>query len=99
MRLGIEDWQQWLEDVPDRVLENWRAHYAVEPWGDERLILSKVVHFLSVIVACKLSESEIQQAVQDNMPYEWFYRNPEPQEPSLEDQLEGLKEAFKGMGY
>lgn len=48
---GIEDPEQWLEDCPDRVFENWVAAYRLRPFGDEQALLARAVSLLFLIAA------------------------------------------------
>lgn len=95
MKLGIEDWEQWLEDVPDRVFQSWQAHYAVEPWGGEQELLAGVISGLSEIVAMKSGNKDDFVQVQDLMPIEWFYRKEEKGQTAEEQQAMCAK-AFGG---
>ena len=49
LQLDIEDPEQWLEDVPDRVIENWSAYEANEPFGGEYALLARIASMLFVI--------------------------------------------------
>ena len=95
MKVGIEDWEQWLEDVPDRVFQSWQAHYTVEPWGGEELLLARVVSYLSRLVAMKSGNKDDFVQVQDLMPIEWFHRK-EEKEQTAEEQQAVFAKVFGG---
>lgn len=44
--LGIEDYEQWLEDCPDRVLSAWESAHAVHPFGGEQYLLARIAALL-----------------------------------------------------
>lgn len=46
LKCGIDDPEQWLENCPERVFDNWLAHYRLEPWGNESELLSKIIGLL-----------------------------------------------------
>jgi len=52
LKLGIEDPEQWLEECPQRVFDNWLAQYRLEPWGNESELLSKIIGLLFYL-CCK----------------------------------------------
>ena len=88
LRLGIDDPEQWLEDVPDRVWELWKAYYAVEPFGGERELAAKTVVLLKQLVASKFKAEEIEKALRmcdrltgTEMPWEWIDQPQPEQEP------------------
>jgi len=58
LRLGIEDPEQWLEQCPERVYENWLAYYRLEPWGMEAELLAKIVGLLMYL--CRKQGGEIE---------------------------------------
>jgi hypothetical protein len=35
LKLGIDDPEQWLEDVPERVISNWEEYDRIDPFGQE----------------------------------------------------------------
>lgn len=92
LKLGIADPEQWFEDTPRRVMDMWRAHYANEPWGDEQLLLCKVVYLLSILAAKAVGEAELVEMVHENMPASWV-NQPKAAEPmTLHEQLHHVAE-------
>lgn len=81
--------------MPDRVFENWRAHYAVEPWGSEQELLTRIVSRLSILVAMKSGNKDDFVQVQDLMPIEWLYRR-DDNEQTPEQQQAVFAKAFRG---
>ncbi len=74
--IGIEDPEQWLEDVPQRVFAAWKSHYRVEPFGGERELLAKAVALLYTI-AMQHTEFDAVQKMVDAivpglMPSDWI---------------------------
>jgi hypothetical protein len=58
LRLGIEDPEQWLEDCPERVFDNWLAYYRLEPFGLESELLSKIIGLLFYL--CRKQGGELE---------------------------------------
>ena len=68
-RLGIQDAEQWLEDCPRRVFDNWRAQYIVAPFGDEQTLLAKILAAIYLLILRGGSDlQEIDKAVNGIMP-------------------------------
>jgi hypothetical protein len=77
-QFGIEDPEQWLEQCPQRVFDNWAAAHAVEPFGGEQQLLARVVSLLYVI-AMQQSDFESVKKLADAimpaiMPSDWVER-------------------------
>jgi hypothetical protein len=88
--LGIEDPEQWLEQCPQRVFDNWAAAHAVEPFGNEQQLLARIVSLLYVI-AMQKSDFEAVKKLADAimpaiMPSDWVERP----EPKLDDDDSGI---------
>ena len=71
----MEDAEQWLEDCPDRVFQNWYAAYRCEPFGGETELLARITSLL-YIIASKESELETVCKASDAitktlMPSDW----------------------------
>jgi hypothetical protein len=84
LQFGEQDPEQWLEDVPDRVWEVWKAYYALEPFGGERELAAKAVVLLKRLVATKFDAESITKVLDScdrltgtEMPWEWIGQ-PEP---------------------
>lgn len=81
LKLGIDDPEQWLEDCPDRVSENWDAYFAVEPFGGERELLARAVSLLYVLCFTHAKPEHVMadsdRIMQQLMPSEWVGQ-PEP---------------------
>ncbi len=61
----MQDAEQWLEDCPQRVLDNWLAYYRLEPFGNESELLSKIIGLLFYLCRSKGGEvEEIQKFVE-----------------------------------
>ena len=58
LRLGIDDPEQWLEECPDRVFDNWLAYYRLEPFGMESELLTKIIGLLFYL--CRRQGGEIE---------------------------------------
>jgi len=58
LKLGIEDPEQWLENCPDRVMDNWLAYYRLEPFGMESELLSKIAGLLFYL--CRRHGGEVE---------------------------------------
>ena len=76
LKLGVQDPEQWLEDVPDRVFENWEAYHANEPFGDERELLARMVGLLFFLCMKDGIDSETvlkssESITQSLMPAAW----------------------------
>jgi hypothetical protein len=82
LKLGLEDPEQWLEDCPDRISDNWEAFYRLNPFGGEQEMLARITSLLYVIAmqnckaeaVCKASDS-LMQAL---MPSDWVGRKEIP---------------------
>lgn len=48
----MQDAEQWLEDCPKRVFENWLAYYRLEPFGNESELLGQIIGLLYYL-ACR----------------------------------------------
>lgn len=69
MQLGIDDPEQWLEDCPRRVWQGWKAQYRVAPFGDEQVLLGKILAALYLLVSREGGElSDIDKAVNEILP-------------------------------
>ena len=91
LRLGIDDPEQWLEDVPDRVYSLWDAYSQIEPWWSEREMLAQLVGLVRMMLAGKYSEENVEKALRNAdmlaasyMPPDWVDR-PEIKPMSLEE--------------
>lgn len=95
----MEDAEQWLEDCPDRVFQNWYAAYRCEPFGGETELLARIASLL-YIIASKGSELEKVCKASDAitktlMPSDWVGNR---QEHSLAGfDADELKQQFKAM--
>lgn len=85
LRFGVQDPEQWLEDVPDRVWELWKAYYALEPFGGERALSAKTVILLKRLLAIKFKPEAVKSVLEgcdkltgSEMPWEWIDQ-PEPE--------------------
>lgn|GEM_PF-3323147 len=99
-RLGVEDPEQWLEEVPERVYKNWVAHYRCEPFGGERELLAKVVALLYTI-AMQHTEFDAVQKMVDAivpglMPSDWIGQPVQKDESKSMDEVERQMEARYG---
>lgn len=75
-KLGFEDAEQWLEDCPDRVFDNWVAAYRLRPFGDEQVLLARAVSLLFLIASSGKSFEQVYNASDAIMklllPQEWI---------------------------
>lgn len=100
LRFGEQDPEQWLEDVPDRVWDLWKAYYSLEPFGGERALMAKTVVILKQLLASKFREgsTEVLQSVErlagSEMPWEWIDQ-PEPEPES--DPIAKFEAAVAGL--
>jgi hypothetical protein len=93
LKLGIEDPEQWLEQCPDRVFDNWLAYYRLEPFGMEDELLAKVVSLLYFV--CKRPGTELEDiqkfsdaVVRCLMPANWVGQQSDRRPQSIDvDQL------------
>lgn len=51
MKFGVQDPEQWLEDVDDDLWSLWKSYYSLEPWGNENQLLASIAASLQVIAA------------------------------------------------
>lgn len=77
LKLGIEDPEQWLEDVPDRVYDNWYAYYQIEPFGGETALLTRLVTLLFISCMRQGIKLEELNSISDDfmkmlMPSDWY---------------------------
>ena len=101
LRLGIDDPEQWLEECPREVFDNWYAAYRVEPFGGERELLARMVSLL-YLIACREREPDAIFAASDKlmqwlMPSDWVdAKKPERSETpdSIKSAEEILARAF-----
>jgi len=109
LKLGIDDPEQWLEECPQRVLDNWIAHYRIEPWGNETELLSKIIGLLFFL--CRKDGGEFEQiekfmnsVAKLHMPSNWIgQENVKPMNRVTKEDLqaryeEARKAAEKGYG-
>ena len=90
LAIGESDPEQWLEDVPERVFELWEAFYAVEPWGDERRLLAKLIDLMALQLGIKGGIPE-----HANMPWTWIHQ-PEPElPPTPEESVEAARQMLE----
>lgn len=83
-RRGLEmEPEEWLASIDEETFRNWEAYYRLEPWGDEQLLLARVVNQLSLLVAAKFGKDDVVIKVQDLMPGDWAWRKEEPTEDSI----------------
>jgi hypothetical protein len=97
LRLGIEDPEQWLENCPERVYENWLAYYRLEPFGMEAELLSKIIGLLFYL--CRKDGGQIEDIdkfcnaiARCMMPGNWVGQQPEKTTQKLS--AEQLKQRF-----
>lgn len=87
LKLGIDDPLTWLETVDDEVFATWEAYYRLEPFGDERFLLARIVSLLSMLMATKLSAddaSKVVAEVKDLMPSDWVWQPERVETNSIE---------------
>jgi hypothetical protein len=101
LRLGIDDPEQWLESCPRRVLNVWRAYYAIEPWGNEQAVMAAVAATVKRSLIAEFGQDSVESVLQsvDNLaachlPGEWIYR-PEQKDDSIEN-AQAILEALHG---
>jgi hypothetical protein len=74
--LDLEDPEQWLEDCPDRVFENWVAAYRLRPFGDEQALLARAVSLLFLIASRGQQFEQVYKASDSIMkllmPEDWI---------------------------
>ncbi len=91
LRFGVQDPEQWLEDVPDRVWELWKAYYALEPFGGERELAAKSVVIAKRLLATKFQPEAVEGVLKScdrlagtEMPWEWIGQpEPEPESDTI----------------
>lgn len=92
--LGVSDAEQWLEDCPSRVFDNWVAAYRLRPFGDEQLLLARAVSLLFMIASRGRNFEQIYNAsdaiMRLIMPSDWIGNTKEKQAIPTVD-VEGLK--------
>ena len=75
LKLGLEDPEQWLEDCPDRVYDNWHAAYRLRPFGDEQELLARVVSLLILLASKQMDIATVVKAsdsiMQSLLTSEW----------------------------
>lgn len=91
LRLGIDDPEQWLEDVPDRIFSLWMAYSQIEPWWSEREMLAQLVGLVRMLLAGKYSEENVEKVLKHAdqvaacyMPPDWVDQ-PEVKQMSIEE--------------
>lgn len=101
LRFGVQDPEQWLEDVPDRVWELWKSYYALEPFGGERELFAKLVVLIKQLLAIKYKPEDagkILKACDDiagsEMPWEWIGQ---PQIVSGSDTIANFEATVAGL--
>lgn len=101
LRFGEQDPEQWLEDVPDRVWDLWKAYYSLEPFGGERALMAKMIVILKQLLASKFSAdtateviASVERLAGSEMPWEWIDQ-PEPEPES--DPIAKFEAVVAGM--
>lgn len=94
--LGIEDYQQWLEDCPDRVFNAWADAYDVEPFGDEQLLMARLCALMYMQVQSRFKDDTFK--VMDSltacfMPTGWVGRD----KPKFEIDLDSIKRSQEAL--
>jgi len=84
LKLGIEDPEQWLEDCPDRVFDNWYAFYQLEPFGGETALLTRLVAMLFISCMRQGVKLEELNSISDDfmkmlMPSDWYVEDDKPE--------------------
>jgi hypothetical protein len=97
LRLGVEDPEQWLENCPDRIYDNWLAYYRLEPFGGESELLAKIIGLLFYL--CRKQGGEIEDIDKFAsaigrcmMPSNWVGQQPNQSGGKIDAQQ--LKERF-----
>lgn len=73
--LGIDDYEQWLEDAPDRVFTSWKAAHAVSPFGGEQHLLARIAALLFLDVESKFGKQTwetMERVTSLFMPPDWI---------------------------
>lgn len=85
MRFGVQDPEQWLENVPRRVLNLWRAFAIAEGWHIQRRLLAVIAVCLKRLVAIKYkpeARAELLKGIEESankyLPHDQQW-NDEPQ--------------------
>lgn len=69
------DPEQWLEDCPQRVFDNWYAAYRLRPFGDEQELLTRIVSLLILIagkeVGIEAAKNASDSIMRSLMTSEW----------------------------
>lgn len=91
--LSVEP-EQWLADVDEQTFRQWEAYYRLEPWGDEQLMLARLINLVSVLLASKAGDKaeDVIIKMEDLMPYNWAWRREKKVEDiqTVEQKLAGL---------
>lgn len=92
LQLGIDDPEQWLENVPKRVLDFWDAYYKIEPFGIESHQAATICQMLDWIYTAVLAKNGVQRdplSYHDYMPV-GTYRPEQAKQTNLVSKLERL---------
>jgi hypothetical protein len=96
--LGIEDPEQWLEECPQRVFENWQAYDKLEPIGPNCEFMARVISLLYVIASQKIDFESVHNSVERIipcfMPSDWIGQ-PKPEDAS--DNLKSIEEQMRRL--
>lgn len=77
LRRGLEiEPEQWLAEVDETTFRHWEAFYRLEPWGDEQLLLARLVNLVSILLASKAGKDgeDFIIKLEELMPYNWAWR-------------------------
>ena len=94
LKVGEQDPEQWLEDCPDRVYDQWQAFYRLEPWGGERELLARIVSLLWLIAVENRKSDEVSKVsemiVNSLMPGDWIGQPETPDEQGSVETFESV---------
>ena len=96
-RLGIEDYEQWLEDCPERVFSSWKAAHAVRPFGGEQHLLARIAALLFIQAQKQYGKGawELMDRITALfMPADWVGRNAGAE---IELDLESIKASQQAL--
>lgn len=96
-RLGIDDYEQWLEDCPERVFSSWKAAHAVRPFGGEQHLLARIAALLFMQVQSRAGHKTwetMDRIAALFMPADWIGRN---EGAEIEIDLESIKASQKAL--
>lgn len=96
-RLGIEDYEQWLEDCPERVFSSWKAAHAVRPFGGEQHLLARIAALLFMQAQKHYGKGTweaMERITALFMPSDWVGRN---QGAEIELDLESIKASQQAL--